>query len=119
MGCEITLMVDRRLVQPSNPDTPNVFYPVPEVDSEMVRLIVRDRPRADVPDEALFFRVVRAAFGKRRKTLLNALSTSDGLGWSRDEAAEALASSGIDAGRRGETLTIDEFAELVRAAVRR
>ena len=93
----------------------NVFYPVPEVDSEMVRLTVRDRPRADVPDEALFFRVVRAAFGKRRKTLLNALSTSDELGWSRDEAAAALASSGIDAGRRGETLTIGEFAALACA----
>jgi len=96
----------------------NVFYPVPEVDSELVRLIVRERPPAEVSDERLFFLVVRAAFGKRRKILLNALSSSSELGWGRGEASAALARAEIDAGRRGETLSIDEFARLASAGER-
>ena len=93
----------------------NVFYPVPEVDSELVKLTVLDRPKASVRDEELFFAIVRSAFGKRRKTLLNALSSST-LGWSKDKASEILAAAGIDATRRGETLSIDEFAAIAEAA---
>jgi len=95
----------------------NVFYPVPEVDSELVALRVRERPPADVVDEGLFFRIVRAAFGKRRKTLLNALSSSSELGWDKDRASQALADAGIDGARRGETLTIGEFASLANSSV--
>lgn len=94
----------------------NVFYPIPDVDSELVKLDVRERPAVEVSDEALFFRVVRAAFGKRRKTLLNALSSSDDLGWDRAQAESALVRSGIDAGRRGETLSLAEFAAIASAA---
>lgn len=94
----------------------NVFYPIPDVDSELVKLTVREKPAVDVVDEALFFRVVRASFGKRRKTLLNALSSSDDLHWSKDRAEAALSAAGIDAGRRGETLSLEEFAAIANAA---
>ncbi len=93
----------------------NVFYPVPDVDSEVIKLTLRPEPPVSVRDENLFFRVVRAAFGKRRKTLQNALSSSAELGWDRDTATHALVSAGIDAGRRGETLSIGEFAAISNA----
>lgn len=93
----------------------NVFYPIPDVDSEIVKLTVREQPAVSVADEDLFFRVVRASFGKRRKTLLNALSSSDELGWGREQAEAALSSAGIDSGRRGETLTLQEFANIANA----
>ncbi|MCX8053987.1 MAG: 16S rRNA (adenine(1518)-N(6)/adenine(1519)-N(6))-dimethyltransferase RsmA [Armatimonadetes bacterium] len=93
----------------------NAFYPAPEVDSELVKLKVREKPPVDVADERLFFRIVRAAFGKRRKTLLNALSSSGELGWGKSEALAALSQAGIDPARRGETLSIEEFACLANA----
>lgn len=95
----------------------NVFLPAPDVDSELVSLAVRERPRVEVEDEALFFRIVRAAFGKRRKTLFNALSSSGDLGWDKETAREALTAAGIDGGRRGETLSIEEFARIAQVAL--
>jgi len=94
----------------------NVFYPVPEVDSELLKLTVRENPMAAVHDEALFFRIVRAAFGKRRKTLLNALGESPELKWSKETARDVLGRSGIDESRRGETLSIEDFALLANEA---
>ncbi|OFX13997.1 MAG: hypothetical protein A2Z18_10765 [Armatimonadetes bacterium RBG_16_58_9] len=96
----------------------NVFYPIPDVDSELVRLTARKRPRAVVEDERLFFAVVRSAFGKRRKTLFNALASSLLLGWTKDKAGEALESARIDGNRRGETLSIEEFAAIADAAAK-
>ncbi len=90
----------------------NVFYPVPDVDSEIVKLTVREKPAVCVRDENLFFRVVRAAFGKRRKTLLNALSSSAEMGWDKETAHRIIENAGIDGGRRGETLSIEEFGTL-------
>lgn len=90
----------------------NVFYPVPDVDSEVVKLTVREEPAVCVRDESLFFRIVRAAFGKRRKTLLNALSSSAELGWDKETAHIIIENAGIDGGRRGETLSIEEFGTL-------
>lgn len=89
------------------------FYPPPEVDSAVVRLEVRTRPPVEVGDESVFFGVVRAAFAKRRKTLLNAL-TSSSLGLSKEEWQRLLAEVGIDPGRRGETLSLEEFARIAR-----
>ena len=89
-----------------------VFFPPPDVDSAIVRLTPRTAPPVEVPSEAQLFAVVRAAFGQRRKALLNALSGDPALGWDRDRAAAALAAAGIDGGRRGETLTLEEFARL-------
>lgn len=87
------------------------FFPTPEVDSAIVRLVVRSEPPVAVPNEQLFFQVVRAAFGHRRKTLLNALAGS-GLGLDRDQWKSIFAKVGVDGGRRGETLTLEEFASL-------
>ena len=91
-----------------------VFFPPPDVDSAIVRLTPHTTPPVDVPSEAQLFAIVRAAFGQRRKALLNALSGDPSLGWDRDRAAAALLAAGIDGGRRGETLTLAEFALLSR-----
>ncbi len=89
-----------------------VFFPPPDVDSAVVRLTPHAAPPVSVPSETQLFAIVRAAFGQRRKALLNALSGDPALGWSREQAAAALEASGIDGGRRGETLTLAEFARL-------
>lgn len=93
-----------------------VFYPPPGVDSAVVRLATRPRPAVAVRDEAVFFKVVRASFGKRRKTLLNSLAGS-GLGPDRETWQEVLEKAGIDPGRRGETLSLEEFAALADSLV--
>ncbi|HBV99242.1 MAG: 16S rRNA methyltransferase [Peptococcaceae bacterium BICA1-7] len=91
-----------------------VFIPRPEVDSAVILLARRERPPVEVPDEDFFFRVVRGAFGQRRKTLLNALSaTFDSI--SRERMKDLLQGSGIDPGRRGETLGLEEFAGVTKA----
>jgi 16S rRNA (adenine1518-N6/adenine1519-N6)-dimethyltransferase len=87
-----------------------VFMPQPKVDSTVIRLKVLDEPRVKVEDRKYFFKVVRAAFGKRRKTLLNALSS--GLGMEKSIIEQVLLDTGIDPKRRGETLSIEEFGEL-------
>lgn len=86
-----------------------VFHPLPEVDSAVVRLRVRPEPAVKVQDEALFFKVVRSAFGQRRKTILNALNGAV-AGISKAEWVIILERAGIDPGRRGETLSLAEFA---------
>ncbi len=88
-----------------------VFYPQPEVDSAVVKLTKRKSPAVEVVDQELFFKVVRAAFGKRRKTILNALSSSN-IGATKEQVDLLLGQSGIDPKRRGETLTLEEFALL-------
>lgn len=88
-----------------------VFYPKPGVDSAVVRLAVRTEPAVVVRDEDMFFSIIRSAFGKRRKTLLNSLAGS-GLGIDREACLRALKNAGIDPGRRGETLSMAEFASL-------
>lgn len=89
------------------------FLPPPEVDSAVVRLRVRGEPPVAVRDEQMFFRVVRAAFATRRKTLANALT--GGLEWSKELCAAVLARAGVDGGRRGETLSLQEFAAVADA----
>lgn len=93
-----------------------VFYPAPEVDSAVVRLDIREKPAVDVPDEELFFKIVRASFGQRRKTLLRSLSGDPVLGWTRETAGTVLEKAGIDPIRRGETLSLEDFASLARCA---
>lgn len=86
-----------------------VFMPQPDVESVVVRLIPRKNPPASVENEQAFFLVVRAAFGQRRKTLLNALSS---LGVDKNKIGLMLPDLGIDPGRRGETLSFEEFARV-------
>jgi 16S rRNA (adenine1518-N6/adenine1519-N6)-dimethyltransferase len=88
-----------------------VFYPKPGVDSAVLRLSVRPEPAVVVHDENALFKIIRSSFGKRRKTLLNSLTNSD-LGIDRETCLRALNNSGIDPGRRGETLSLAEFASL-------
>jgi 16S rRNA (adenine1518-N6/adenine1519-N6)-dimethyltransferase len=85
------------------------FVPVPRVDSAVLRIVPHATPIA--VDEQKFSRVVHAAFGQRRKTLRNALLAAYDSG----AVDRALAASEIDGQRRGETLTVDEFAKLARA----
>ncbi|GAB6099742.1 16S rRNA (adenine(1518)-N(6)/adenine(1519)-N(6)) -dimethyltransferase RsmA [Halanaerocella petrolearia] len=91
---------------------PNVFIPQPRVDSAVVSLKVREEAKADVLDEEFFFKVVRAAFQQRRKTIRNALSKAANINLSRDLVDQALDEVGIDSRRRGEKLNIEQFAQL-------
>lgn len=93
-----------------------VFMPQPNVDSAVIRLTLHDEPIVDVDDEEFFFQVTRASFAQRRKTLLNNLTSQlpNGKG-AKEEILEALGQIGIDPGRRGETLSIEEFAALSNA----
>ncbi len=92
---------------------PTVFQPRPSVDSAVVVLERLERPAVSVHNEELFFQVVAAAFGQRRKTLLNALAS--GLHLDKAGAATILREACIDGNRRGETLTLQEFAAISNA----
>ncbi|MEG1284434.1 MAG: 16S rRNA (adenine(1518)-N(6)/adenine(1519)-N(6))-dimethyltransferase RsmA [Romboutsia sp.] len=88
----------------------HMFVPQPNVDSTVIGLHVRPDRKYTVNNEEIFFKTVKASFGQRRKTLLNSLS---GLGFlSKDEIREVLQEANIDEKRRGETLSIEEFANL-------
>jgi 16S rRNA (adenine1518-N6/adenine1519-N6)-dimethyltransferase len=92
---------------------PGSFHPVPKVDSVVLRFNPLPEPRGEVGDEAFFRQVVRGAFGQRRKTLWNCLKSA-GLVPTEEMLTKALADCGIDGRRRGETLSLDEFAALSR-----
>ncbi len=87
------------------------FKPAPKVDSKVIRIRPRETPAIDVADPRTFFKVVRAAFNQRRKTLLNALSMS----FDKDRLRAAEEATGISMTRRGETLSLSEFATLANA----
>jgi 16S rRNA (adenine1518-N6/adenine1519-N6)-dimethyltransferase len=93
---------------------PGSFRPIPKVDSAVLSFVPLATPRADVGDEELFRRVVKGAFLQRRKTLLNSLRSAGFDSESYGSLPEVLAASGIDGGRRGETLSLEEFATLTR-----
>jgi 16S rRNA (adenine1518-N6/adenine1519-N6)-dimethyltransferase len=88
---------------------PGAFKPPPKVDSVVLCLQPLAQPRLTLHDENLFRRLVRGAFAQRRKTLRNSLL---GSGWAADQIDMAFSDTGIDPGRRGETLTIEEFGAL-------
>lgn len=88
------------------------FYPAPNVDSMVVRLDVRDKLPLEGEEERRLFRVVRAAFGQRRKTLCNTLS--QGLEISKETAAAAIAAVGLKPAARPEELSLEEFIALSR-----
>jgi len=90
----------------------NCFVPRPQVDSAVIGLRIRREPLVSVRNEPLFFRMVRAAFSQRRKTLANALSSSLFGGKRKAELENLLKEIGIDPNRRGETLTLEEFAQV-------
>ena len=91
---------------------PKSFLPAPAVTSSVIRCVLRDKPPVDVIDEKLFFRVVKAGFAQRRKTFANTMKTT---GLSKDRIEELLAKANIDGQRRGETFTLQEFADAANA----
>ena len=91
----------------------NEFIPPPKVDSAVVKMAFRDEPAVSVKDEKLFFRTVKAAFSRRRKTLLNCLVAN--FPQNKEEITKIMTSVGIEPARRGETLSLEEFAKLSEA----
>ncbi|MCP4367445.1 MAG: ribosomal RNA small subunit methyltransferase A [Deltaproteobacteria bacterium] len=89
----------------------NLFFPKPKVDSEVLEIKFKGKPDFLVSDELFLFEVIKAAFGKRRKTLKNALSNSL-LQIDVKTVLDALKCSGVDSRRRAETLTVSEFVKL-------
>lgn len=93
-----------------------VFMPQPNVDSAVIRLTLHDEPPVKVKDEAFFFHVTRSSFAQRRKTILNNLTSQLPDGKLKKESIQAaLQQAGVEESRRGETLTIEEFAQLSNA----
>ena len=88
------------------------FMPAPDVDSAVIRLDVLPKPAVDAPPQA-FFKVVKAAFSMRRKTLLNCLS--GGLGVSKEQVRELLKRAKVSEGARAEQLSMEQFAAIARA----
>ena len=94
---------------------PECFLPAPKVISAVIRLTPRETPPQDLVDEAFFFRVVKAAFAQRRKTLLNGLTSAFGNQLSKDLLRQAIVDAGLPESIRGERLGIPELAALARA----
>lgn len=88
----------------------SLFVPPPKVDSAVLRLKIRENPAVHVTDEKMFFRVVKAAFSQRRKTLLNCLCSN--FSFPKEEMSALLEGVGITPSRRGETLSLQEFADI-------
>lgn len=91
---------------------PNCFMPRPNVGSAVIRLTRHQEPPVAVKDPAFMFRVIRAAFGQRRKTLQNGLNNSPEISVTKTQAAEAIERMGLAPAVRGEALTLSQFAEL-------
>ncbi len=86
------------------------FMPAPKVDSAVIRLNVYSKPTVSVDNEEIFFKVIKAAFAQRRKTLLNTLSNS--MSYSKAQITEALRSSSVDPTARAEQLKLEDFARI-------
>ncbi len=89
----------------------NSFIPAPDVDSTVIRFDIREKPPVEVSDKKLFLRLIKAGFGQRRKTLLNALNAG-GFFKTKAEICEILMSCNVEPSRRGETLSIKEYADI-------
>lgn len=91
---------------------PNCFMPRPNVGSAVISLTLHDDTPVQVEDERLLFRMIRASFNQRRKTLVNGLNNSPELSFSKEEIVQALSALGILENIRGEALTLEQFAAL-------
>ena len=91
---------------------PNCFMPRPAVGSAVIRLTRREEPPVSVRDDAWMFRLIRASFNERRKTLVNGLRNEPALGITKERAEEALQQMELPLTVRGETLSLQQFAEL-------
>lgn len=86
------------------------FMPAPKVDSAVIRLDIGGKPRVETKDEKMFFKVVKASFAQRRKTVVNSISSS--LSIEKSKVEEALISSGVSKTARAEQLTLEDFANI-------
>ncbi len=91
---------------------PECFMPRPNVGSAVIRLKRHETRPVDVKDEKLMFRIIRASFNQRRKTLANGLNNSPEIGYTKEQIAAAIEGLGRGASIRGEALTLEEFARL-------
>ncbi len=91
---------------------PNCFMPRPKVGSAVIRLIRHENPPVQAEDESFMFRIIRASFNQRRKTLMNGLNNAPDISVSKEAVGAALEEMGLPVGIRGEALTLEQFAEL-------
>ena len=91
---------------------PNCFMPRPKVGSAVIRLSRHEKPPVDVKDPRLMFRIIRASFNQRRKTLVNGLKNAQDLDFTKEEIERAVSACGFPVGIRGEALTLQNFADL-------
>ena len=91
---------------------PSCFIPAPKVSSSVIRLTCHRTPIVSVVDEKYMFKVIRASFNQRRKTLVNGLKNSPEITQTKEEILEAITGMGLSETVRGETLTLEQFAEL-------
>ena len=91
---------------------PNCFMPRPAVGSAVIRLTRHQKPPVEVMDEKLMFRLIRASFNQRRKTLANGLKNYEGLSFEKETIEAAIAECGFSPSVRGEALSLEEFAKL-------
>ncbi|MBQ2982555.1 MAG: 16S rRNA (adenine(1518)-N(6)/adenine(1519)-N(6))-dimethyltransferase RsmA [Lachnospiraceae bacterium] len=91
---------------------PNCFMPRPNVGSAVIKLTRHEQVPVEVKDEKLMFKLIRAAFNQRRKTLQNSINNSPELSLSKDQVVEALDKMGLSQTIRGEALSLEQFAEL-------
>lgn len=90
----------------------NCFIPRPNVASAVIRLTTHEEPPVKVKDEELMFKLIRASFNQRRKTLVNGVANFSGLNFTKEQVAEALVAVGLPDNIRGETLDLEKFAKL-------
>jgi len=95
----------------------NCFFPVPKVDSSLLKMTVLDTPSVMVKDDQTLFKIIRQSFGQRRKTLLTSLSHKRGLGLDKDGVRHLLKAVGIDPKMRPEGLSLEQFAAISDAFV--
>ncbi len=88
------------------------FMPKPNVDSAVIKLEKYEQPPVEVKDSKKMFKIIRAAFNQRRKTLTNSIANSGELNYSKDDVGKALETMGLLSTVRGEALTLEQFAKL-------
>lgn len=91
---------------------PNCFMPRPNVGSAVIRLTRHETVPVDVLDEKMMFRIIRASFNQRRKTLANGLNNAPDIPLSKEQIQESITALGIPVNIRGEALTLEQFAKL-------
>jgi dimethyladenosine transferase len=96
---------------------PNCFMPRPNVGSAVINLTLHTNTPIEVKDEAMLFKIIRASFNQRRKTLVNGLNNAAGLSFTKEEIQKALAVIGVSENIRGEALTLEQFAALTNALI--